>query len=198
MGLSGLVGGGNHRVRARLCSLGDAEHRLAGHARLHAYYLNAGCQVVGRKRGKPQPGGTPQSFTLLEKSVRDGGEEKTPAPPWLYGSGRTPWGAAVHGQRRPAALWAIPRRSPGRGTRGCRRLSSTFVDLSTAKVWARHHPRGPRPDHPQRETLSVAEQTSARSSPRADPNSQPGSGSAPGRGGNRPSRGRLPLPHPTL
>jgi GNAT superfamily N-acetyltransferase len=46
---------------------------LAGNARLNAYYLNAGYQVVGRKEGKPQPGGTPKSFTLLEKSIRDAG-----------------------------------------------------------------------------------------------------------------------------
>lgn len=44
---------------------------LATNARLSAYYLNAGYQVVGRKEGKPQAGGTPKSFTLLEKSVRD-------------------------------------------------------------------------------------------------------------------------------
>ncbi|MFG2894767.1 GNAT family N-acetyltransferase [Streptomyces sp. NPDC048248] len=46
----------------------------AGNARLHTYYLKAGYQVVGRKEGKPQPGGEPKSFTLLEKSVRSGGE----------------------------------------------------------------------------------------------------------------------------
>ena len=46
----------------------------AGNARLHAYYLKAGYRVVGRKEGKPQPGGTPKSFTLLEKAVRGGGE----------------------------------------------------------------------------------------------------------------------------
>lgn len=45
---------------------------LAGNDRLTAYYLDAGYQVVGHKEGKPQPGGTPKSFTLLEKSVRDG------------------------------------------------------------------------------------------------------------------------------
>ncbi|MFJ2723023.1 GNAT family N-acetyltransferase [Streptomyces sp. NPDC087437] len=47
---------------------------LAGNARLNAYYLNAGYQEVGRKEGKPQPGGAPKSFTLLEKTVRDGEE----------------------------------------------------------------------------------------------------------------------------
>lgn len=45
---------------------------LAANARLSAYYLDAGYRVVGRKEGKPQPGGAPRSFTLLEKSVRDG------------------------------------------------------------------------------------------------------------------------------
>ncbi len=44
---------------------------LAANARLSAYYLNAGYRAVGRKEGKRQPGGTPKSFTLLEKSVRD-------------------------------------------------------------------------------------------------------------------------------
>ncbi|MFD5697001.1 GNAT family N-acetyltransferase [Streptomyces lasiicapitis] len=47
---------------------------LAGNTRLTTYYLNAGYQVAGRKEGKPQPGGTVKSFTLLQKSVRDGGE----------------------------------------------------------------------------------------------------------------------------
>lgn len=47
---------------------------LAGNARLNAYYLNAGYQVVGSKEGKPQPGGPPKSFTLHEKHVRDSGE----------------------------------------------------------------------------------------------------------------------------
>ncbi|RDL06795.1 hypothetical protein DER30_0044 [Streptomyces sp. HB202] len=42
---------------------------LATNARLSAYYLNAGYRAVGGKEGKP--GGTPKSFTLLEKSVRD-------------------------------------------------------------------------------------------------------------------------------
>ncbi|MFD5872017.1 GNAT family N-acetyltransferase [Streptomyces sp. NPDC060322] len=47
---------------------------LAGNARLNAYYRDAGYQVAGRKEGKPQPGGVPKAFTLLEKSVR-GAEE---------------------------------------------------------------------------------------------------------------------------
>lgn len=41
---------------------------LAGNARLNAYYLNAGYRVVGHRAGKPQPGGAPKSFTLLEKT----------------------------------------------------------------------------------------------------------------------------------
>ncbi|GGW68879.1 N-acetyltransferase [Streptomyces lucensis JCM 4490] len=47
---------------------------LAGNASLNAYYLDAGYRVVGRTEGKPQPGGTPKSFTLLEKSVPGGTE----------------------------------------------------------------------------------------------------------------------------
>ncbi|RPE46935.1 acetyltransferase (GNAT) family protein [Streptomyces sp. Ag109_O5-1] len=41
---------------------------LAGNARLNTYYLNAGYRVVGQKADKPQPGGVPKSFTLLEKT----------------------------------------------------------------------------------------------------------------------------------
>ncbi|MFI5529997.1 GNAT family N-acetyltransferase [Kitasatospora sp. NPDC051853] len=44
---------------------------LATNTHLSAYYLGAGYRVVGHKEGKPQPGGAPKSFTLLEKSVRD-------------------------------------------------------------------------------------------------------------------------------
>lgn len=40
---------------------------LAGNARLNSYYLKAGYRAVGHKAGKPQPGGPPKSFTLLEK-----------------------------------------------------------------------------------------------------------------------------------
>jgi ribosomal protein S18 acetylase RimI-like enzyme len=40
---------------------------LAGNAQLNAYYREAGYRIVGRKEGKPQPGGAPKSFTLLEK-----------------------------------------------------------------------------------------------------------------------------------
>ncbi|GAA2234492.1 MULTISPECIES: GNAT family N-acetyltransferase [Streptomyces] len=42
---------------------------LAGNAPLNAYYVDAGYRVVGRKEGKPQPGGPPKSFTLLEKRL---------------------------------------------------------------------------------------------------------------------------------
>lgn len=41
---------------------------LASNERLNTYYLNAGYRVVGHKAGKPQPGGAPKSFTLLEKA----------------------------------------------------------------------------------------------------------------------------------
>jgi ribosomal protein S18 acetylase RimI-like enzyme len=47
---------------------------LAGNARLNAYYLDAGYRIVGHKAGKPQPGGAPKSFTLLEKDLRAHGE----------------------------------------------------------------------------------------------------------------------------
>ncbi len=43
---------------------------LAGNARLNEYYLNAGYRIAGHTPAKPQPGGTPKSFTLLEKAVR--------------------------------------------------------------------------------------------------------------------------------
>ena len=43
---------------------------LADNVPLNAYYLGAGYRVAGRKEGKPQPGGTPKSFTLFEKSLR--------------------------------------------------------------------------------------------------------------------------------
>ncbi|MEU0383681.1 GNAT family N-acetyltransferase [Streptomyces chartreusis] len=42
---------------------------LAGNAPLNAYYREAGYRVVGHKKGKPQPGGPPKSFTLLEKEL---------------------------------------------------------------------------------------------------------------------------------
>lgn len=43
---------------------------LEGNERLNAYYREAGYRVVGRKEGKPQPGGAPKSFTLWEKELR--------------------------------------------------------------------------------------------------------------------------------
>ncbi|GHF73142.1 N-acetyltransferase [Streptomyces mashuensis] len=43
---------------------------LAGNARLHAYYRDAGYRAVGHAEGKPQPAGPPKSFTLWEKAVR--------------------------------------------------------------------------------------------------------------------------------
>jgi ribosomal protein S18 acetylase RimI-like enzyme len=43
---------------------------LAANARLNACYQDAGYRVVGRKEGKPQPGGPPRSFTLREKRLR--------------------------------------------------------------------------------------------------------------------------------
>ncbi|MFJ4878823.1 GNAT family N-acetyltransferase [Streptomyces sp. NPDC088745] len=43
---------------------------LAGNERLTAFYVDAGYRIVGSKAGKPQPGGAPKSFTLLEKAVR--------------------------------------------------------------------------------------------------------------------------------
>lgn len=53
---------------------------LAGNVRLNASYLDAsyldaGYRVVGHKAGKPQPGGAPQSFALLEKNLRLGGDD---------------------------------------------------------------------------------------------------------------------------
>ncbi|MFJ2745151.1 GNAT family N-acetyltransferase [Streptomyces sp. NPDC087440] len=45
---------------------------LAGNERLTAFYVDAGYRIVGSKEGKPQPGGTPKSFTLLEKAVGRG------------------------------------------------------------------------------------------------------------------------------
>ncbi|MER5851941.1 GNAT family N-acetyltransferase [Streptomyces sp. NPDC002012] len=48
---------------------------LAGNARLNAYYLDDGYRLVGHKAGKPQPGGAPKSFTLLEKALRVGRQD---------------------------------------------------------------------------------------------------------------------------
>ncbi|MFE7468078.1 GNAT family N-acetyltransferase [Streptomyces sp. NPDC057499] len=45
---------------------------LAENARLNAYYLAEGYRAVGHKAGKPQPGGAPKSFILLEKALSQG------------------------------------------------------------------------------------------------------------------------------
>ncbi|MEV0242005.1 GNAT family N-acetyltransferase [Streptomyces sp. NPDC050674] len=42
---------------------------LATNTPLTAYYEQAGYRVVGHKEGKPQPGGAPKSFTLMEKRL---------------------------------------------------------------------------------------------------------------------------------
>ncbi|MEU2622105.1 GNAT family N-acetyltransferase [Streptomyces sp. NPDC007157] len=55
----------------RIAALGRSFVRLdclSGNTRLNSYYLDAGYHVVGHKAGKPQPGGAPKSFTLLEKA----------------------------------------------------------------------------------------------------------------------------------
>lgn len=77
-------GTGRHLLRVaerRVAEVGRILVRLdclAYNARLSAYYLKAYYQVVGHKEGKPQPGGTTKSFTLLEKSVRDGKGQESP------------------------------------------------------------------------------------------------------------------------
>ncbi|MEU6669113.1 GNAT family N-acetyltransferase [Streptomyces sp. NPDC046727] len=71
-----LPGTGRRLLRAaerRVAEAGRTLVRLdclAGNDRLTAYYVDAGYRVVGHQEGKPQPGGTPKSFTLLEKTVR--------------------------------------------------------------------------------------------------------------------------------
>lgn len=64
-----LLEAAEHRVATvgRACVRLDC---LAGNAPLHTYYRDAGYRVVGRKEGKPQPGGAPKSFTLMEKELR--------------------------------------------------------------------------------------------------------------------------------
>ncbi|UGT55907.1 GNAT family N-acetyltransferase [Nocardia asteroides] len=60
----------------RVAAAGRAFARLdclAGNTRLNAYYADAGYRVVGHKTGKPQPGGPPKSFTLMEKRVGSAG-----------------------------------------------------------------------------------------------------------------------------
>ncbi|MEU6981147.1 MULTISPECIES: GNAT family N-acetyltransferase [unclassified Streptomyces] len=59
-------------AEARVAAAGRTRVRLdclAGNAPLNAYYQRAGYRVVGHKEGKPQPGGAPKSFTLLEKAL---------------------------------------------------------------------------------------------------------------------------------
>jgi ribosomal protein S18 acetylase RimI-like enzyme len=63
-----LLGAAERRVAA----VGRTAVRLdclATNAPLNAYYRDAGYRVVGRKEGKPQPGGAPKSFTLMEKRL---------------------------------------------------------------------------------------------------------------------------------
>ncbi|MGX1544920.1 GNAT family N-acetyltransferase [Streptomyces adustus] len=73
-------GTGRRLLRAaeqRVAEAGRSSVRLdclAGNERLTAYYLDAGYRIVGHKEGKPQPGGAPKSFTLLEKAVGDRGD----------------------------------------------------------------------------------------------------------------------------
>ncbi|MGO4630692.1 GNAT family N-acetyltransferase [Streptomyces sp. 2RAF24] len=62
-------------AEARVSEAGRSHVRLdclAGNAPLNAYYQRSGYRVVGHKEGKPQPGGAPKSFTLLEKELSDG------------------------------------------------------------------------------------------------------------------------------
>lgn len=71
-----VPGAGRLLLRAAERRVAEAGRRLvrldclAGNTRLNAYYLDAGYQTVGRKAGKPQPGGAPKSFTLWEKALR--------------------------------------------------------------------------------------------------------------------------------
>ncbi|MFD6347718.1 GNAT family N-acetyltransferase [Streptomyces roseolus] len=58
---------------------------LATNPKLASYYRDAGYRVVGRKDGKPQPGGPAKSFTLMEKElppvVRPPAAPPRPLPP---------------------------------------------------------------------------------------------------------------------
>ncbi|MFG3187852.1 GNAT family N-acetyltransferase [Streptomyces omiyaensis] len=59
-------------AEARAAEAGRTRLRLdclSSNARLTAYYEEAGYRVVGRKDGKPQPGGPAKSFTLMEKAL---------------------------------------------------------------------------------------------------------------------------------
>ncbi|MFC9757731.1 GNAT family N-acetyltransferase [Streptomyces sp. NPDC056921] len=77
---SARPGTGRQLLRAaeqRVAAAGRALVRLdclAGNARLSSYYVNDGYRIVGHKAGKPQPGGVPKSFTLLEKDLQTGRE----------------------------------------------------------------------------------------------------------------------------
>ncbi|MFF8288982.1 GNAT family N-acetyltransferase [Streptomyces sp. NPDC016309] len=72
-----------HAAERRIAATGRTLVRLdclAGNARLTSYYLDAGYRIVGHKAGKPQPGGAPKSFTLLEKPCGPGPEAQRPRP----------------------------------------------------------------------------------------------------------------------
>lgn len=59
-------------AEARVAATGRTHVRLdclADNAPLNAYYQDAGYHAVGRVEGKPQPGGPPKSFTLMEKEL---------------------------------------------------------------------------------------------------------------------------------
>ncbi|GHG11213.1 GNAT family N-acetyltransferase [Streptomyces filamentosus] len=72
-------------AEARVAGTGRTRVRLdclASNPKLTDYYLRAGYRLVGRKDGKPQPGGPAKSFALLEKEL------PAPAASWDL-SGRT-------------------------------------------------------------------------------------------------------------
>ncbi|MFF2008308.1 GNAT family N-acetyltransferase [Streptomyces sp. NPDC058195] len=68
-------GTGRWLLRAAECRVAGAGRGLvrldclAQNTRLNAYYQAEGYRAVGHKAGKPQPGGAPKSFTLLEKAL---------------------------------------------------------------------------------------------------------------------------------
>ncbi|MFE7383361.1 GNAT family N-acetyltransferase [Streptomyces zhihengii] len=80
-----LLHAAEHRVAERGRTLVRLDC-LAGNTRLRAYYLDAGYRETGTKQGKPQPGGPPKSFTLLEKPVGSGGGRSPGAPGMAPGS----------------------------------------------------------------------------------------------------------------
>jgi ribosomal protein S18 acetylase RimI-like enzyme len=72
-----------HAAERRVAEAGREFVRLdclAGNARLNACYRHAGYRVVGHKTGKPQPGGAPKSFTLLEKACGPAGNDDRVQP----------------------------------------------------------------------------------------------------------------------